>query len=110
MKNFLKKMLKRFIGPPNTKDPKYDSRRYISMWLLTLLVTVLFAGPPIFLQIFAWMGVALYQFTLIGETTYAAFLGFVWGGYLVSDYGTKRLGHNPDLPVEEDPEPDSTKD
>ena len=84
--------MKWFIVPKGNTDKKFNSRRYISLWLLTLVFTLMFVGPPIAMSLFSLFNVNMLALTLISEQTYSYLMGFLWGAYLTSDYGTKRLG------------------
>tara|TARA_R110002020_G_scaffold268819_3_gene484070 strand:- start:21345 stop:21662 length:318 start_codon:yes stop_codon:yes gene_type:complete len=80
----------KFLAPVSDK-PKYESRRYRSMWALTAIVTFLFALPPIMSLIMSLFYDIEILF-LMDAVIYSSMLGFTWASYLASDWGTKQLG------------------
>jgi len=82
---------------PNKKiilDPfnKYHSRRYRTLWVLSIVITCIFVIPPTLSYIMTMTGVGTFQFLLMDAAAFVTLISLIWGGYLASDYGTKRLG------------------
>ena len=85
-----------FIAPKNTNgrydNHKYNSRRYKTLWRLTLILLIIFVCPPLISYIMTMTGLGTFQFILMSESAFVTLVTLVWGSYLASDYGTKRLG------------------
>jgi len=73
---------------------KYNSRRYKSMWTLTLLFSALLVLPQL---ITILLGLPI--LIIIDGMQYVTLISFTWGSWLVSDYKSKTINTGP---VEQD--------
>lgn len=87
--------MKQWLYQSHTED-KYNSRRYKLILLLTFIVTLLFVVPPTMAFVWSIMNPSLPPmiFTVLTEASYVTLMFGVWGGYLSSDFLTKRLDNN----------------
>ena len=81
----------KFLAPISDSH-KYESRRYRSTWVLTTLIFSVFVLFPLLSLILSVFFENISVFILLDPITFSGLLSFLWGSYLVSDWGTKKLG------------------
>ncbi len=80
------KVLFKLLGL-SSADSKLNSRRFITLIFLTLLFTLIYVAPPL-----VTMLLSCDSLILLSEMGYIGLITFLWGSYLASDWGTKKLG------------------
>lgn len=68
------------------QDSKYRSRRFVSLWLLTLVMVLVLVLPPVLT-----LAIGTEALILIDGMQFVTIIMFFWGSYLTSDYQVKKL-------------------
>lgn len=85
-------MVEKIKNALETVSEKFKSRRYFSMWMLTIIIVALFLLPPAVSFIVEAVTSQSIAFVILDQITFAGLLGWIWAAYLTSDYKTKSLG------------------